>query len=83
MADQASPRGKHAASSTERVRKHRAAMRGKGLRPVTLWLPDLADAAIRADYAAQSVRIAASEDSHATQLWLDHLTVELWNDPAQ
>jgi hypothetical protein len=45
-------------SSRERIARHRAAQRARGLRPVVLWLPDVNDPAYRARLAAECRRLA-------------------------
>jgi hypothetical protein len=48
-----------AASSRDRIARHRAAQRERGLRPVVLWLPDVNDLAYRARLAGECRRLAA------------------------
>jgi hypothetical protein len=53
------------ASSRDRIARHRAAQRQRGLRPVVLWLPDVSDPAYRARLADECRRLAeltAEED---------------------
>jgi hypothetical protein len=45
-------------SPRERVARHRAAQRGRGLRPVVLWLPDVSDPDYRAHLADECRRLA-------------------------
>ncbi len=53
--------GKHEqVSGAERVAKRRAALRARGLRPRQFWLPDMRDATVRNEIAAQARRIAAN-----------------------
>jgi hypothetical protein len=42
----------------ERIARHRAAQRERGLRPVVLWLPDVNDPAYRARLAEECRRLA-------------------------
>jgi Protein of unknown function (DUF3018) len=56
------------ASSRERIARHRAAQRKRGLRPVVLWLPNLNDPAYRSRLAKECRRLArltADEESMA------------------
>jgi hypothetical protein len=56
------------ASSRERIARHRAAQRQRGLRPVVMWLPDVGDAAYRArlaDECRRLSRLTAEEDAIA------------------
>ena len=46
------------ASSRERIARHRAAQRQRGLRPVVLWLPDVNDPAYQARLADECRRLA-------------------------
>lgn len=46
-------------TTTERVRKHRAALREAGLKPVQLWLPDTRSAAFRQKCARESQFMAS------------------------
>ncbi len=55
-------------SSRDRIARHRAAQRERGLRPVVLWLPDEQDPAYRAriaDECRQLARLTAEEDAVA------------------
>ena len=45
------------ASSRDRIARHRAAQRKRGLRPVVLWLPDVNDPAYRARLAEECRRL--------------------------
>ena len=45
-------------SSRDRIARHRAAQRQRGLRPVVLWLPDVNDPAYRARLADECRRLA-------------------------
>lgn len=52
-------------TSREKVAAHRARMRALGLRPVTIWVPDVRAAAFPAQAARQSEAIAASGEERA------------------
>ena len=45
-------------SPRDRIARHRAAQRERGLRPVVLWLPDVNDPAYRARLANECRRLA-------------------------
>jgi hypothetical protein len=47
------------ASSRDRIARHRAAQRQRGLRPVVLWLPDVNDPGYRESLADECRRLAA------------------------
>ncbi len=56
-------------SSRDRIARHRAAQRERGLRPVVLWLPDVNDPAYRARLVEECRRLAQltpEEDAIAT-----------------
>jgi len=56
------------ASSRERISRHRAAQRKRGLRPVVLWLPDVNDPGYRerlADECRRLARLTPEEDAIA------------------
>jgi len=46
------------ASSRDRIARHRAAQRQRGLRPVVLWLPDVNDPGYRARLAEECRHLA-------------------------
>ena len=46
------------ATSRERIARHRAAQRKRGLRPVVVWQPDVNDPAYRARLADECRRLA-------------------------
>nr|WP_294556977.1 antitoxin MazE-like protein [uncultured Rhodopila sp.] len=55
-------------SSRDRIARHRAVQRQRGLRPVVLWLPDVSDPGYRkrlADECRQLARLTAEEDTMA------------------
>lgn len=56
------------ASSRDRIARHRAAQRERGLRPVVLWLPDVNDPAYQArlaDECRQLARLTPDEEAVA------------------
>ncbi len=55
------------ASSSERVRKRRAALRRAGLRPVQIWVPDTRGRRFAAECRRQS-RLAAKADRRDIEL---------------
>jgi hypothetical protein len=50
-------------SSRDRIARHRAAQRERGLRPVLLWLPDLNNPVYRARLAEECRRLGQLTDS--------------------
>jgi hypothetical protein len=56
------------ASSRDRIARHRAAQRERGLRPVVLWLPDVNDPGYRdrlVDECRRLARLTPDEDALA------------------
>jgi hypothetical protein len=49
-------------TSRERTRAYRERLRAKGLKPVTIWVPDLNDPEVRARIAEGCGRLDQSED---------------------
>jgi hypothetical protein len=55
-------------TSRDRIARHRAVQRQRGLRPVVLWLPDVSDPGYRArlaDECRQLAHLTAEEDALA------------------
>ncbi len=63
--------------SAARVRRHRARMRQQGLKPVTLWLPDVNDPAYIADIRRQCRLVA--DDAHEAEVmaWIEAAQADL------
>jgi hypothetical protein len=51
------------ANGAERVRKHREKMKAAGLKPVTIWVPDVNTSEFQARMQRACLAINASEDS--------------------
>lgn len=62
-----------------RVRKHRAALRAAGLRPIQIWVPDVRSRAFAAKAHRQSLAVAKSRHAHDDQAFID--AIADW-DPA-
>jgi hypothetical protein len=66
-----------ASSVSQRVQKHRAAMRAKGLRPVQIWVPDTRRPGFAEECARQSKLVAEADardhtiESFMEAAWLD------------
>jgi Protein of unknown function (DUF3018) len=68
------------AKSTDRVRKHREAMRAKGYRLKSVWVPDLDREGLRARLREES-RIAAEQDRRSGDgAWWDAFFEDAWAD---
>jgi hypothetical protein len=58
-------------SPRERARDYRARMRAKGLRPVTLWVPDLSDPEVRARIDRDCRAINEADKKDDIYEWLE------------
>jgi hypothetical protein len=61
-----------------KVREHRERLRAQGLRPIQIWVPDIAAPAFRAEAHRQSAAIAASAHEADDQAFID--AIADWND---
>jgi len=73
MASASSPK-----SSRIKVREHRERLRGQGLRPIQIWVPDVRSPAFRSEAHRQSLAIATSHQAHDDQVFID--AVSDWGD---
>ena len=64
-------------TSTERSARRRAALRAKGLRPVTFWLPDTSSAEFKAEAARVTAAIDAAADDAEMWAWIDAINAEV------
>ena len=51
-----------ASSSSQRVQKHRAALRAQGLKPVQIWVPDVNAPGFAEEYRRQAKLLAEYDD---------------------
>jgi hypothetical protein len=58
-------------TSRERTRAYRERLRAKGLKPTTLWLPDLNDPAVRARLQQEWRMICSSPEEREVMEFLD------------
>ena len=56
---------------SERVTKHRAALRAAGLRPIQLWVPDVRSRSFAAKAHRQSLAVAQSSHEPEDQAFID------------
>lgn len=63
-----------AKSSKDKVSAHRARLRGQGLRPIQLWVPDVRSASFKAKARRQARAIAASEADRDDQAFVDAIS---------
>jgi Protein of unknown function (DUF3018) len=54
-----------------RVREHRDRLRGQGLRPIQIWVPDVRAPAFRSEAHRQSLAVAASPHAAEDQAFID------------
>ncbi|MGI8839252.1 MAG: antitoxin MazE family protein [Caulobacteraceae bacterium] len=61
-----------------KVREHRERLRGQGLRPIQIWVPDVRAGAFRAEARRQSLAVASSANASADQAFIDAASV--WDE---
>jgi Protein of unknown function (DUF3018) len=59
----------------ERVRDYRARLRGQGLRPIQIWVPDVRSPAFATQAHEQSLAVAGSDRATDDQAFVDAITV--------
>jgi len=59
------------ASTSERVQKHRMALRESGLRPVQIWVPDTRRAGFAEECRRQSQLLQGDAHERETAAWLE------------
>ncbi len=69
------------AKSTERVRKHREAMRAKGYRLKSVWVPNRDDPAYLAEIARANAAIAKWERANPDEIeWMQAFAQRNWDN---
>jgi hypothetical protein len=58
-------------NTSERVQKHRAALRASGLRPVQIWVPDTRRVGFAEECRRQSLLLQDDAHERETTDWLD------------
>ena len=58
-------------SSRVKVREHRERLRGQGLRPIQIWVPDVRAPAFRSEAHRQSLAVASSPHAFDDQAFID------------
>jgi Protein of unknown function (DUF3018). len=58
-------------NTSERVQKHRAALREAGLRPLQIWVPDTRRAGFADECRRQSLLLQGDAHERDTAAWLD------------
>jgi hypothetical protein len=62
----------------KRVRKHREKMKAAGLKPVTIWVPDVSTPEFKAQVALEIAAINASADEKVILDELSGIEIEGW-----
>jgi Tfp pilus assembly PilM family ATPase len=62
-----------AASTNERVRRRREALRSAGLRPVQIWVPDTRRPGFAEEARRQSLLLRDDPEEQATLDWIDEV----------
>jgi Protein of unknown function (DUF3018) len=57
--------------SRVKVREHRERLRGQGLRPIQIWVPDVRAPAFRSEAHRQSLAVATSPHAFEDQAFID------------
>lgn len=60
--------------TSERVAKHRAALRAAGLRPIQIWVPDVRSSAFASEAHRQSLAVAESRHEQENQAFIDEIS---------
>lgn len=66
------------ADSAKRVQKHRDKLRAAGLKPVTIWVPDVNAPGFREQVAREIELINNSADEKAILEELSHIEIDGW-----
>jgi hypothetical protein len=61
-------------TSREKVRAFRARLRGQGLRPIQIWVPDVRAPGFRAEAHRQSLAVAVSSQEKDDQAFIDSVS---------
>lgn len=59
---------------SERVQKHRTALRAAGLRPIQIWVPDVRSRAFAAKAHRQSLAVAKGKQAKDDQAFIDSIS---------
>jgi hypothetical protein len=62
------------AGVSDRVEKHRAALRAAGLRPIQIWVPDVRSRTFASKAHRQSLAVAKSPDAQEDQEFIDAIS---------
>lgn len=60
--------------TSNRVAKHRAALRAAGLRPIQIWVPDVRSSSFASSAHRQSLAVARSRHEQENQEFIDEIS---------
>ena len=63
-----------------KVREHRERLRGQGLRPIQIWVPDVHAPAFRSEAHRQSLAVTTSSGASGDQAFIDAVSLVDFND---
>ena len=63
-------------ASRDKVRVHRARLRAKGMRPLTIWVPDMRSPKFAAEARRQCLLANKSPHAAEDQAWVDSMIAE-------
>lgn len=66
-------RNKKPLTSRAKVRAHRARLRAQGMRPITMWVPDMRSSKFAGEARRQCQLANASRYAAADQAWVDSM----------
>ena len=61
-------------ASADKVRRHRARLRERGLRPLQIWVPDTRAPGFAEEASRQSLAVAHSKHAEADQAFIDAIS---------
>lgn len=67
-------------SGRDKVRDHRERLRGQGLRPIQIWVPDVRSPQFAEEARRQSLAVAQSERAEDDQAFVDSISDALDED---
>lgn len=61
-------------ATRDKMRRYRARMRARGLRPIQVWVPDTRGSRFAAEARRQSLAVAHSADENKDQAFIDDIS---------
>ena len=74
------PRKRGPLTSRDKVRAHRRRLRAKGLRPITIWVPDVRSPDFIAEARRQAALLVQSPSQKDDQAFIDAISEEYTRD---